>query len=622
MTGGRARRALALFIVSLFCGAGGVVPSSDASPPPARARRILGAGVGAQLAEVFGGSESPFTLSDASLMSTEFVGRICAEQSCVGLRLTDPRRACDGALGSHWCVTLTSPLTEAHQARLLDLLEDSVFADAWTVWKVAVRRSQGKSASICERVTGWVSPKLSLLLQILGMLILGGGVALVMRRATARVSVRVLGTASLLLLPPAAVVALAPCHIPLQFWDAVVMVLVALFGAALCLALATWRVRLRVLGGFTLSAAIFVLCAEVLLRAFLTTTAHERHADRLQVYEIEASQATSCAEPGELPGLVYQSAHELITNQCAALFYPNSSQGIGARLRDGGAQLGRRDSRPRVLHVGDSMLTAGAPPETEEIRYCDLLRERFRETVHVNAGYPAGGPELYHELIANWLAREPFDHVIVYMFFGNDLMELGQRYPCCSVSGFQQPLLAVGEDGVRRLCSSASWPDCQQQWLDASHAPLLLVANVDWSRLARVLAPRFYVFADLGLGPRTWDAPAQAAKVASFGQLLSSMKDTVRRAGAEFTLVVLPNAREYRLEDVQAREELARQGAILLDLARGQGVRVFDGRAAFADGIAHNGADHYFIKDDWHFSVAGHERMLEWLSPLFAPAVP
>jgi len=121
---------------------------------------------------------------------------------------------------------------------------------------------------------------------------------------------------------------------------------------------------------------------------------------------------------------------------------------LPARLAEEGRGLA--DGARAVLHLGDSMIAAFAvaPEETMSAHLADLMPE----VAHFDASFPGTALD-YHALVAaSWTARRSFERVVVYLYSGNDLSDLGAEGDCCAGRSWAD----VSEDGDVSLCEPTS----------------------------------------------------------------------------------------------------------------------------------------------------------------------
>jgi hypothetical protein len=195
-------------------------------------------------------------------------------------------------------------------------------------------------------------------------------------------------------------------------------------------------------------------------------------------------------------------------------------------------------SRPgasrRVLHIGDSMVF-GANVGRDQTFTVNL--EKLEPDVqHINGGISGMAPDDYLVVLQSWIARQPFDLAVMYLFAGNDTVGMDAPHPC---SDWQSILVYEGDSARLRFPSA---PKSDQRiglrWL-VINSPLPFLG-----RVMIVAGSRVAAFSGAVLD--AW--AAQAARVETPVQMqhleaiLRTARDELRKRTISFVVVVLPHA--------------------------------------------------------------------------------
>ncbi|MEO8601927.1 MAG: hypothetical protein ABI629_05070 [bacterium] len=269
----------------------------------------------------------------------------------------------------------------------------------------------------------------------------------------------------------------------------------------------------------------------------------------------------------------------------------------------------RAGAARRVLHLGDSM-TFGFGVGRDETFTAGLQRLE-PQTQHINGAIPGIAPDAYYVVMRQWLARQPIDMVVMYVFEGNDLDGLDDHYPCCH----WQSLLTY-DPGLALRCPQAPR-------LDVGEAgPTWLRYNSPPPYLLRVLIPYSAAAAHLGAAivhqMSSQPLAVHQERQTQFTHLtavLGAARDAAQARGVAFIVVVLPT-REW-VENPRSDRHLAPQ---IVAVARQLGVPVLDASDAVA-AAAGRGESLFLPPPDPHFSVAGHAVIGRWLHQALAPLV-
>ncbi len=380
---------------------------------------------------------------------------------------------------------------------------------------------------------------------------------------------------------------LAPLLPAVGFWDVVLCLVLFALGLALGLALpegsAGKRLLVSILAKVLVTAALLEIGARLLFPS----------------NHVFQAGATTAVTPYE-----FWSAFD--PNRWQLLFPDQHPRELAQALAQPGTPR-RAPPSHRVLHVGDSMLVLGewGRPLTES--FPGRLARLTPEMDQVNLGVAATGIDFHYQLIHTLLPRLHADVVVLYVF-GADLWLIDRAYLFCGL----QPLLADTPTGLRTRCPQPQRPQDAIAHL-RSPPPLPFRVAVDFSRFAQIGFVAYmkqfpeYPFAD------RHDADAVlAAREPHFARILGAVADDVAAHGARLIVVALPD--RAALDGDKSSQALyqrivARASAVLAP----RGVLVLGAQEPFADVVARDGSDSWFI-DSCHFRAKGHERLAQWLS--------
>lgn len=263
--------------------------------------------------------------------------------------------------------------------------------------------------------------------------------------------------------------------------------------------------------------------------------------------------------------------------------------------------------RPRpvprhTLHIGDSMVYGMGLERTQTVA-AEL--SRLEPTVeHINAGIIGAGPDEYVALVDAWTERTAIDHVVVFLFEGNDLFDTNAPHPC---TGGQSLMLHPPEGATQRPMT---------RYAGGRRSGLERLARLSPPPyLVRVLARDWVAGGWLAQLLTSWQ---QGDGMISAGDTRDMQKDYLRSdlRGIQrilkdrkiaWTVVILPSIPHLRLPErdrpiAVMREELGKQ----------LGVRVLDA-APVLIALQDRGISPFFSPTDFHLSAAGHTALAEWL---------
>jgi hypothetical protein len=252
----------------------------------------------------------------------------------------------------------------------------------------------------------------------------------------------------------------------------------------------------------------------------------------------------------------------------------------------------------RVLHIGDSMVFGSDTPRAQT--FTADLEKLEPDVQHINGGISGMAPDDYLVVLRSWLARQPVDLAVMYLFEGNDLNGLDAPHPCSN----WQPILSY--EGGHAELRFPSAPHNEQgiglRWL---------VVNSPIPYLGRVLiVGHSAAAAFLGSAVAAWSVRDGAehldVQLHHLEAILRSARDELRERHIPFVVVVLPHGGRLRRPDAPAAFA-SDVGAIShrLDLHE------LDATDLIRDALARGETP--LQSDDTHFNEAGHWLMANWL---------
>jgi hypothetical protein len=119
----------------------------------------------------------------------------------------------------------------------------------------------------------------------------------------------------------------------------------------------------------------------------------------------------------------------------------------------------------RVLHIGDSMVFGANVPHDQT--FAADLEKLEPDTQHINGGISGMAPDEYLVVLRSWLARQPVDLAVMYLFEETTLMASICRIPVLIVNR-SWPTKAVRQScATRPSRRTTKEPDCNGSWSTA-----------------------------------------------------------------------------------------------------------------------------------------------------------
>lgn len=266
----------------------------------------------------------------------------------------------------------------------------------------------------------------------------------------------------------------------------------------------------------------------------------------------------------------------------------------------------------RVLHIGDSM-TFGFGV-ARDATFTAALERLDPQSQQINAAIPGIAPDAYLLVLRRWLALHTVDLAVMYVFEGNDLAGLDDRYPCCE----WQPLLTYGPQGPEMRCPTATRMDFGRAgatWLRYNSPPPYLVrALIGYSvAAAHVGAAIVHGMPSMPLAVHQ----SEVTELLHLEAILRAAGEELRARQIPFVVVVLP-AREWVENPTRARHRAPE----IMELAQRLGLPALDASEALSESVSDGRHVFHDVPGDPHFGIGGHEILARWLHPRLAAAVP
>ncbi|MFH2008627.1 MAG: SGNH/GDSL hydrolase family protein [bacterium] len=534
-------------------------------------------------------------LKGARIEPDRVTARVCRETQCFSLTLDRPAASCPGLSAGPWCVGWSGP---APPIPVLNALRRALGPDRLTdVW---VRAGPSRPAQVRpppkpptprspvgipqEALGGFSSDTIAYLVALIYLVFpLGFGALLglgLRRYRPGRFASR--WAALGLLLGPALLMALPASQLRAGFWD--LLLLSLLLGAGLWFGAhpAARRMDPRSLAVVGIASLIGLVILELGVRWLLPTPPTFPPARQAKL----------------IPTVVRWSAEDAKT---WAYVYPDQYPDAFARLtREAGGK------RYRFAHVGDSMVAGSFV--ARQLRFTARLARLDPGVAHLNGGAPGTGSDFHFMLIKAWVSRVPIDHVVQYVFVGNDLVDVDQPYAACD----DGPILRYDRGRAEPRCPTPRWGKSVTRLLYSGPAPYPLRVATSFSHAARHI---YALLWRVGRGQLFYRPPIDQSW-RRFEMSLQATRDLLRNKRLRHTLVLLP----YRahLERSQTLDKVERRvRPRTREICRRLGVRTLDAWDLFLPLVRKHGSRRYFINDppgDVHFSPEGHAVLAQWLA--------
>jgi hypothetical protein len=277
------------------------------------------------------------------------------------------------------------------------------------------------------------------------------------------------------------------------------------------------------------------------------------------------------------------------------------------------------DTRPRVLHLGDSMIFG---PGVDRALVTTAWLDRLGPGVkNVNLGLSGSGPDVHLLLLRRWVDVVKPIVVVHHLFVGNDVEDVDTDYGACDGA----PLLDYRPDGPVARCPEARWHVGFRARFRLSPPPYPLRVATAFSRAARQLCTSLGQLGGMlqstavpGLAHGDQSRPEQWAHLE---QILAAERDELERRGIAFVAAVLPwraaltDGAPYATPAWHVRERI-------LGILETLHVTTLDAWPVFASCAQELGSAGCFIDPpswEFHLNAYGHRRYAEWLFTQLSP---
>ncbi len=519
---------------------------------------------------------------DVAIARTTAVGKACKADTCWAFRLTDPEHPCAGVKSAAFCLTWTGDVPPPSiVAPLATALSD---VDPDKVWRDPPDRPASANMQLATAI-----------LLLFGPLFLGWLMGTGLKKAAPNhPGIRTL--ASLL-----ACVGLAVAALLMALKDQAhpapadaVFTASLLFGGLWFGGLPATDPRLKKLA--IIGSLVGLIVAEFALRGAI-------------------ANPPECWHGGEIKLLLPADSDR----KCRGAFEGRDQAWFDRIMRRA------RGGDEHVLHVGDSMVFGSGVQANET--FVSQLDNTDATIAHVNASSPDVGPAHYLLIVRRWLATHTGPiaprHVVVYIYPGNDLVDIDRPDPCCGGAS----LLQYTDGKATSRCKHAHWqPDVALSLLQSPPPYAVQVAaHYTWGG-AMVCAAAKPVAAHLGqvagLLPSSPDGAPNAKD--HLAAVFSALKLETAAVGAKLTIVVLPE-REGLEGAVPANTPARRRSTTVTELARAAGIETVDLWKPLQTVVARDGPQPWFANTyarDYHLSRRGHQLVARHIGPLVGAPKP
>jgi hypothetical protein len=537
-------------------------------------------------------------LFSANIEADHAVLIVCAEEKCYGVRLDDPEKGCSEPPAGPFCLHFYEPLMPAEHR---DALSRAFAAeDPRAAW-VPIGESppsgstEGTEPHPRRRAPRPAITMLALCGAPIGLGLLLGALA---RRVLGQPLTSTAAAVAAVVVPTAAGALATLGQMRVGIYD--LMLAGALLGLGFLVvayrALAGQNAKR--LGFACGSLAIALLAGEVVVRRVAPPpppiNAEEAHRLFLDPHEADLA-FTRFDRWGDAAPL---------NAALQAALYPDA----GARFYAERGATAAAASR-RVLHLGDSMVF-GLGVERAEA-FPALLEALEPGVAHVNSGLPSLAPDAHWMLLHRWLARVPFDVVVLHFFTGNDVKEMDSSYPFCG----DGPLLDYDSVPPSERCPApigARFAHGRLAWmLQHSPPPFVLREAAGRSAVAAHATAAFIALRGRALHSR----PPEQEAWAHIEAILTGFRDELAARRVRLVVDVLPLRDALEAFDPTLTEAYAAR-ARMIEIAQRLGVEVLDPWSDLQEAVKRDGSEHWFataIPHDLHFGPEGHAFMARWL---------
>ncbi len=251
---------------------------------------------------------------------------------------------------------------------------------------------------------------------------------------------------------------------------------------------------------------------------------------------------------------------------------------------------GARDARS-VLHLGDSMIAAFAVPEDATVTaHLGRLSPDVRQ---FDASWPGTALDHHARVALDWTARRRFERVVVYLYGGNDLTDLGAPTECCGGG----PWLDLDDAGAVRPCE----PVAPSRWTNAAEAlseaplPYVLRAATAVSRIAGRMVEAW--------AHRGWTPPRSDVNLARTVRLIRWLDAELAARQSALAIVLVPSPAAWH---GRASEEEKAFRAAVAQAAAGGSIPLLDLLPELQQASSWPTGEGPYDTVDGHFGPTGH----------------
>lgn len=519
------------------------------------------------ISAAFNAAKPTVTRFDASVQRSTVRGKACTDKTCYGFVLSDPERGCNGAKSKAFCLTWQVVPPQTFAVAVASHLES---VDADVVW----RDPPGRPA-----------PPLQLLLVALAVALLPLIFGFLAGRGLRSMAPNHPGIRSLVALI-LAVVASAICvrwsllDQPHPAAGDAIVVGAALFAGLWLGGLKVTEPKVAWLA--VVGSIIGLVGAEAALRQ-------------------SVPKPPECWHGGEIKLLQPASSDRLCRGAFSGPHDPFFEHAL-RRTRGGPEQ---------VVHIGDSMVFGSGVREHET--FVAELDRRDTKRAHVNVSGPDTGPDHYLLTLGRWLKAHKPGHVVLYVYPGNDLLDLDRPSPCCGGTA----LLRYENDRATARCEKRVWQPDPVAALLRGAPPFTVQVAAQWSHLgamacAAIRPTAAQVGAAAGVvGQNPDGGPNSDAHLTA---IFATAKDLT--AGGKLSIVLLPE-RDGLEDGYVPSSGAAKRARRVKAAAENAGVALYDATPLLAAMLNKKGAEAVFARTharDFHFSAITHRALASWLT--------
>jgi len=268
-----------------------------------------------------------------------------------------------------------------------------------------------------------------------------------------------------------------------------------------------------------------------------------------------------------------------------------------------------------VLHLGDSMVFGSGVGEHET--FVAELDRRDAKRRHVNVSSPDIGPDHLLLTMRRWLkSGRKTKRVVLYVYPGNDLVDLDRPSPCCN----GRPLLSYEEGKPPRgRCERLQWRPHGVVAVLKSAPPYPVRVMSKYSTTSAMACAAVRPVAS-AVGRISGLLPTDPAGGDSAWSHLGAILSAAAATGVPLDVVVLPERDGLEQPEGDDNPGYVRSRRVV-KLCEKLGIRVHDAREVLERPVRREGSAPFFARTyarDYHLSARGHRLVADWLQGLLA----